>query len=152
MRKLLGLALLALVPAMAVARPITRRSRAGSSGTHPRVPLQHVVAIKPTKDEEVCAKDKDFRTEDWVISPKGGIKNVVVWLAPEPKAGGPKLKDLPSFDKKDIHPMMLKPAKPTVEIDQPCCRFIPHVLAAQEGQGMIIKMRLRAAQRQVDFA
>ena len=43
-------------------------------------------AIKPTKDEEVCAKDKDFKTEDWVISPKGGIKNVVVWLAPEPDA------------------------------------------------------------------
>ena len=43
------------------------------------------VVIKPTKDEEVCAKDKDFKTEEFVISPKGGIKNVVVWLAPEPE-------------------------------------------------------------------
>jgi len=96
-------------------------------------------AIQPTKDQEVCAKDPDFKTEDWVISAKGGIKNVVVWLAPEPPAGGPKAKDLPPFDRKDINPAVAKPAKPDVEIDQPCCRFIPHVVVAQEGQNMIIK-------------
>jgi hypothetical protein len=97
-------------------------------------------AITPTKDEEVCSKDKDFKTEDVIVDAKTkGVKNVVVWLAPEPAAGGPKLKDLPPFDKKDIFPSLAKPSKPDVEIDQPCCRFIPHVLAAQEGQNMIIK-------------
>ncbi|HEX3146786.1 MAG TPA: hypothetical protein VHR66_01715 [Gemmataceae bacterium] len=142
MRKLLGLAVLALVPAVAV--------RAGDEDKYTTVKGQFIwdkdkgapparMVIKPTKDEEVCAKDKDFKTEEWVISPKGGIKNVVVWLAPEPKAGGPKLKDLPPFDAKDFHPAMAKPAKADVEIDQPCCRFIPHIVLAQEGQGMVIK-------------
>jgi len=96
-------------------------------------------AIQPTKDQEVCAKDPYFKTEEWVVSPKGGIKNVVVWLGPEPPAGGAKARDLPPFDAKDINPALAKPAKPNVEIDQPCCRFIPHVLAAQEGQKMVIK-------------
>jgi hypothetical protein len=149
MRKLCGLALLALVPAVAV--------RAADEDKYTTVKGQFIwdaakgpppvqAAIKPTKDEEVCAKDKDFKTEDWVVNAKtGGIKNVVVWLAPEPDAAtlaaivAGKKKELPSFDKKDIHPTLVKPAKPTVEIDQPCCRFIPHVLAAQEGQEMIIK-------------
>src|SRR6478736_1836792 len=102
--------------------------------------------IKADKDEQVAAKDPDFNTEDWIVNPKnGGIKNVVVWLAPEPAPAvladleSRKLKTFPSFDKKDIHPALAKPAKPAVEIDQPCCRFIPHVVLAREGQGMVIK-------------
>ena len=141
MRKLFALVLLALIPAVGVhAQGVTTvKGRvvwdADKSGPPPARQ-----AIKPTKDEEVCAKDKDFKTEDWVINPKtNGIKNVVVWLAPEPKPGGAKVRDLPPFDPKDIPPAAAKPAKDTVELDQPCCRFIPHVLAAQEGQKMIIK-------------
>jgi hypothetical protein len=102
--------------------------------------------ITATKDLEVAAKDKDFNTEDWIVSEKnGGIKNVVVWLLPEPTEAeltdftSRKLKSLPSFKATDIHPTLEKPAKKTVEIDQPCCRFIPHVLVAREGQEMIIK-------------
>jgi hypothetical protein len=140
MRKLFALSLFALIPAVATAADDTWTTVKGriiwdaSKGTPP-VRKE----IQATKDQEVCAKDPDFKTEEWVISAKGGIKNVVVWLAPEPPAGGGKAKDLPPFDKKDIHPALAKPAKPAVEIDQPCCRFIPHVLAAQEGQDMIIK-------------
>jgi hypothetical protein len=143
MRKLFALALLGLVPIVA--------ARAGDEDKYTTVKGRFVwdkangappvrSTIKPTKDEEVCAKDKDFMTEDWVVSAKtGGIKNVVVWLAPDPKPGGAKQRDLPPFKKEDIHPTLVKPAKPGVEIDQPCCRFIPHVMAAQEGQTMTIK-------------
>src|SRR5947209_5413868 len=142
MRKLFALALLALVPAVAVRaadedKYTTVKGRFVWDANKGAPPARK--AITPTKDEEVCSKDRDFKTEDWVISAKGGIKNVVVWLAPEPKAGGPKLKDLPSFDPKDIPAALAKPAKPGVEIDQPCCRFIPHVMAAREGQVMTIK-------------
>jgi hypothetical protein len=140
MRKLFALALLAAFPVAADAQGqwTTVKGRVvwdDALGAPPeRKP------VKATKDEEVCAKDKEFLTEDWVINPKNkGIQNVVVWLAPEPKPGAPKAKDLPPFDKKDIHPDLAKPAKPAVEIDQPCCRFIPHVVVAQEGQNMIIK-------------
>jgi hypothetical protein len=109
-------------------------------------PVPKRAPIKATKDEDVAAKDKDFNTEDWIVDPKtGGVKNVVIWLAPEPPAAvmanlkSGKLKDFPSYDPKDIHPSLAKPAKPSVEIDQPCCRFIPHVLLAREGQEMLIK-------------
>src|SRR5262245_14977346 len=143
MRKLFALALLGLVPAVA--------ARAGDEDKYTTVRGRIVwddakgppPARKPivaTKDEEVCAKDKDFNTEEVIVNAKTkGVKNVVVWLAPEPPAGGGKLKDLPPFKPADIHPALAKPSKPDVEIDQPCCRFIPHVQAAQEGQNMIIK-------------
>jgi hypothetical protein len=102
--------------------------------------------IKADKDQQVCEKDTEFLTEKWVVSPKaGGIKNVIVWLGPDltdaqakELATTGKLK-LPAFDKKDIHPALAKPAKPTVEIDQPCCRFIPHVVLMREGQDLVIK-------------
>jgi hypothetical protein len=109
------------------------------------------VPIKPTKDEEVCAKDKDFNTEDWVVNAKtGGIKNVVVWVVPEPsdEAAIAALKKaqaenksyaFKSFDPADIHPDLKAVPKNPIEIDQPCCRFIPHVLAGRAGQEMLIK-------------
>jgi hypothetical protein len=141
MRKLFALSLFALIPAVAATAAddkwTTVKGRIVWDASKGAAPAR--AAIQATKDQEVCAKDPDFKTEEWVISAKGGIKNVVVWLAPEPPAGGPKAKDLPPFDKKDVHPDLVKPAKPAVEIDQPCCRFIPHVLAAQEGQDMVIK-------------
>jgi hypothetical protein len=104
--------------------------------------------VQATKDQEVCAKDKDFNTEDWVVSKTGGIKNVVVWLVPEPEGADiaaleKAMKDnrsfvFKSFKAADVH-AQAKPAKDTVEIDQPCCRFIPHVLVAQAGQKMLIR-------------
>lgn len=115
-------------------------------------PIPKLTPLKVTKDEEVAAKDKEFfkdgtlTNEELVVSAKnGGIKNVFVWLAPEPTdeqlaaLKSKKLKDFPSFAAADIHPDLAKPAKDVVEIDQPCCRFIPHVLAAREGQKLMIK-------------
>jgi hypothetical protein len=102
--------------------------------------------IQADKDADVCAKDKEFLTESWVVNPKtGGVKNVIVWLGPDLTAA--QVKELeatrrtkpPAFDPKDIHPNRAKPAKPNVEIDQPCCRFIPHVVLMQEGQNLVIK-------------
>ncbi|HKB03534.1 MAG TPA: hypothetical protein VKD90_15025 [Gemmataceae bacterium] len=101
--------------------------------------------VKADKDAALCAMDKEFLTESWVIHPKtGGIKNVIVWLGPDLTAVQAKELETrrakpPTFDPKDVHPDLAKPAKPDVEIDQPCCRFIPHVLAMQEGQNLVIK-------------
>src|SRR5262245_39769550 len=76
--------------------------------------------IKATQDADLAAKDKEFLTEDYIVSAKtGGIKNVVIWLAPEPTAAQlaalqkRTLKDFPSFDPKDVFPAMAKPAKPS---------------------------------------
>jgi hypothetical protein len=106
--------------------------------------------IMATKDEEVAAKDKDFKTEDWVVNKEnGGIQNVVIWIAPEPTGADlaalnkaiadKKSFKFPTFPAADLHPAVAKPPKDQVVIDQPCCRFIPHVLVAREGQEMLIK-------------
>lgn len=72
--------------------------------------------------------------EDYIINPKNkGLKNVFVWIRPDGAE-----KDA-AFPKEKIHPDLVKPAKTEVDIDQPCCTFIPHVLAAREGQQFIIK-------------
>jgi hypothetical protein len=114
-------------------------------------PAPKRVPLKADKDADVAAKDPDFNSEEWIVNPKnGGIQNVVVWLAPEPTAAADlaalkkaqaenKFFKFPTFKAADIHPDLAKPAKPTVEIDQPCCRFIPHVVLAREGQDMVIK-------------
>ncbi len=108
-------------------------------------------AIQATKDANVCAKDPDFKTEDWVVNPKnGGIKNVVVWVMPEPSEPAEikaiqkahdnnKRPTFKSFRPADIHPALRSVPKKAAEIDQPCCRFIPHVLVARAGQEMVIK-------------
>ena len=109
-------------------------------------PIPKRAPLKADTDAEVAAKDKEFLSEDYVVNPKNrGIRDVAVWLAPEPTAAQLKnlqagrVKVFPSFDPKTVHPALAKPAKPSVEIDQPCCRFIPHAVLAREGQDLIIK-------------
>ncbi|WP_020469239.1 cupredoxin domain-containing protein [Zavarzinella formosa] len=104
------------------------------------------IALVAGRDAQTAAMDTEFLSEEWVVNAKsGGIKNVVVWLAPEPSPlqlddlKNKKLKVFPSFTPNDINPQLLKPANDSVVIEQHCCRFIPHVMAAQEGQKLIIK-------------
>lgn len=153
MKKMIALAVLALFPAVAVwaaddDKYVTIKGKIVWDAAKAPAPTRK--PIKATKDEEVAAKDKDFNTEDWVVDAKtGGIKNVVVWVLPDVDgADVAALKTaitdgksfvFKSFKPGDIHPALAKPAKKSVEIDQPCCRFIPHVLVAQAGQEMIIK-------------
>ena len=61
------------------------------------------------------------------------MKNVFVWIRPE----GAKRED--KFPANLIKPELVKVMKADVEIDQPCCNFIPHVVAAQAGQRIVIK-------------
>jgi hypothetical protein len=71
--------------------------------------------------------------EDHIVNPKNnGLKDVFVWIRPV----GAEKED--RFPVKLINPNRVKPAVPTVVIGQPCCKFIPHVLAAQEGQNLDI--------------
>jgi hypothetical protein len=90
--------------------------------------------IVPNVDKKVCALDKRPLEEDYIVDAKtGGLKNVFVWIQP---AGAQKGAPFPP---KLIHPALLKPAAPSVSVDTPCCRVIPHVLAAREGQKMVVK-------------
>lgn len=79
-------------------------------------------------------KGKAPKDEKWVIKADNkGIKNVFVWLVPD---DGPKSKKaIP------IHPSLkdIPKDKEKVEIDQPACSFIPHVLGLREGQVLLVK-------------
>jgi plastocyanin len=90
--------------------------------------------IVPGVNQNVCAKDKEPLEEDYIINEKNkGLKNVFVWIQPTGAAKGAP------FPVDKINPKLAKPEAPTAEIDQPCCRFIPHVLGVRAGQTMVIK-------------
>lgn len=117
-----------------------------------KIPVRVVPpAAKGANLPPCAALDKEFLTEDWVVDPKTkGIRDVVVWLAPEPtadewkrlklpKSDPNRLRDFPTFKPADIHPDSRNPPKDPVVIDQPCCRFIPHQAAIRVGQTLLIK-------------
>jgi hypothetical protein len=90
-------------------------------------------AIKITADPVVCNMTKPPLEEDFIINPKNkGVKDVFVWIRPTgAKIGTP-------FPKADIHPSLMAVRKEPLLIDQPCCKFEPHVLAAREGEKLIV--------------
>src|SRR5262249_26029613 len=125
----LAIALWFSVSSIASAQWATIKGQIVWSGEVPKQPK-----ITPTANADVCAKDKMPLEEDYLVNPKNkGVKNVFVWIRPTGLA-----KDDP-FPKDKINPALAKPPAAAAEIDQPCCRFIPHVLAAREGQNMVIK-------------
>ncbi len=98
-----------------------------------KVPKQEPINTKGA--DAACVKGKKaVLEEDYIIDPKTkGLKEVFVWIQPTGAAKGAP------FPEKDIHPSLAKPANAALSIDQPCCRFIPHVLAARAGQQLTIE-------------
>jgi len=75
-----------------------------------------------------CAAQKPPLQDDILVDPKSkGIKDVLVWLAPE---GNGKLA---------IHPDLQNVPNKEVVIDQPCCLFEPRVTAMRRGQVLVVK-------------
>jgi len=90
---------------------------------------KELTAVKDNQDKAHCLEKGPIFSEEWVINPKTkGIKWVFVWLTND----NPK-------KKLAIHPDLKEIKSKTVEIDQPCCVFIPHALGMREGQDLIIK-------------
>jgi hypothetical protein len=131
----IGLGLFALAMALTVAASAQAQNWGAVKGQVVWAdPVPKQPKIVPGVNQDVCAKDKEPLEEDFIVNPANkGLKNVFVWIRPE----GAKKND--PFPTNLIKPELLKPAKPDAMIDQPCCRFIPHVLAARAGQNMIIK-------------
>jgi plastocyanin len=62
-----------------------------------------------------------------------GLKNVIVWIRPD----SDNRKD--TFPKDKIKPELAKHTPKTHIIDQPCCQFIPRILAVRVGDGLEVK-------------
>jgi hypothetical protein len=88
------------------------------------------VVLNVDKDKEHCLSKGEILKEEYVVNPKNnGVKWVAVYLM---SVDG-LTKDIP------IHPSLEKIEKPVVELDQPCCKFEPHMLALREGQTLLVK-------------
>ena len=86
------------------------------------------------KDPQACLKNGPIFSEEWVINPKNkGVKWVVVWLAKDDDGKADFGAKLP------IHPALKALKSKSVTMDQPCCKFIPHVVVLRKGQDFIGK-------------
>ncbi|MEO2090109.1 MAG: hypothetical protein ABGY75_11505, partial [Gemmataceae bacterium] len=96
------------------------------------VPKAEVLNV--TTDKAVCCKDGDLVSSKFEVDAKSkGIKNVVVYLRPDSDDRDAK------FPADKIHPDLAK-AKPKQHvIDQPKCQFEPRVVAAREGDTLVVK-------------
>jgi hypothetical protein len=81
--------------------------------------------IQPTKDPEYCGQH-DLKTEKVVVSPKGELQNVFVYLYP---ARGKKV---------EIHPDIKPAAEPKV-LDNKGCRFEPHAMTLWTEEALEIR-------------
>mgnify|MGYP001069487773 CR=1 FL=1 len=82
---------------------------------------------KITKDAEVCGIHGAIVSEDLVVDPATkGVANALVYLVK------------PSGQNPDALKALLK-AEPSVELDQKDCVFIPHLLAMNQEQSLLIK-------------
>jgi hypothetical protein len=94
------------------------------------IPKRAPVNLKDNMDGPKClaAAKGQLLSELWVVNPKNkGVRWVFVWL--EPADGGV----LP------IHPDLAPVPKEPVEIDQPCCQYVPHAVGLRQGQDLLVK-------------
>jgi len=84
--------------------------------------------LNVNKDQQACLAKGPILNEEVVVNPQNkGVANVFVWITDASGAKPP------------MNPALAKPAKPTVELDQPTCAFEPHALAMREGQTLVAK-------------
>jgi hypothetical protein len=87
--------------------------------------------VDVNQDQAHCLSRGNIFREEWVVNSKNrGVKNVFVWLTPDPM----KPTAAPA-----IHPALATPKTKEVEIDQPCCKFEPHALGLRVGQDLVAK-------------
>jgi hypothetical protein len=133
MRSLRAAVILALPLALALSAP----ARAQGWGTvkgkvelKGNPPAKKEVAVD--KDPQHCLSKGPIYLEDLVVNPKNkGIRWVVVWLAKDDGGKADHTADLPT------HPNLKAVGKKQVVIDQPCCRFEPHIAVLRAGQDLV---------------
>ena len=99
--------------------------------TLPAAPKPKEVDI--TADKDHCLAKGPVLDDSVIVNPKNqGLKNAFVYLRPDDTT-----KD--KFDAADIHPTLANPKAKTHTLDQPCCMFVPRVLAMREGDLLTVK-------------
>jgi len=93
-----------------------------------QIPPPKPINVDNNQDKQHCLSKGPLLSDEWTINPANkGVRWAFVWLAP---AAG---KALP------VHPSLKEIQKKEVEIDQPCCKFVPHALGMRQGQVLVAK-------------
>jgi hypothetical protein len=86
------------------------------------------------KDQNACLKNGPISKDELVVNKKNkGLRWVVVWLAADNNGNADNTVPLP------IHPELKNIKKKSLVMDQPCCKFEPHIITLREGQDFIGK-------------
>jgi len=96
-----------------------------------KVPMPAPVNVD--KDPAHCLSKGPITSEEWVVNPNNkGVRWAIVWLSPNNDVKNPEpIKGIPEA--------LQKSKNPTVAMDQPCCRYEPHVVAMRTDQSLIFK-------------
>jgi hypothetical protein len=120
-----GVVLLAAVPAAQAEGWGTVKGQVVFDG-----PVPQPKPLDVNKDQATCLAKGPILSEEFVVNPKNkGVRWAVVYLIDQ----GGFAKDLP------LNPALKEIKEPNVEVDQPHCRFEPHIVALREGQGLVAK-------------
>jgi hypothetical protein len=93
-----------------------------------QVPPPAVINVTGNVNAAQCLANGPVLSDELVVNPKNkGFRWAFVWLQAGPG------QQLP------INPQLQKPKNQQVEIDQPCCMFVPHALGMREGQVLVVK-------------
>jgi hypothetical protein len=92
------------------------------------VPARPAINVNGNVNAAQCLANGPVLSDELVVNPKNkGVHWAFVWLQAAP---GEKL---------SINPQLQAPRAQQVELDQPCCMFVPHALAMREGQVLLVK-------------
>jgi plastocyanin len=123
----IGVAALAVAMLVAGAAPAQQWTTIKGQVLLPSAPKP--TELNVTADKEHCLSKGPLLDDTVIVNPKNkGLKNVWVYLVPD--AAGGKLA---------VHPDLAKPASKEHVIDQPCCQFVPRILAMRDGDTLLVK-------------
>jgi hypothetical protein len=87
------------------------------------------IDVSNNLDKQHCLSQGPLLSEEWTINKNNkGVRWTIVWLGPASASG-----TLP------VHPSLKEISHKEVDIDQPCCKFIPHALGLRQGQNLVAK-------------
>src|SRR5438876_6846634 len=93
------------------------------------IPPPKPIDVSNNQDKQHCLSKGPLLSDEWTINKDNkGVRWTIVCLSPA-ATGQP----LP------VHPSLKEIKKKEVEIDQPCCKFVPHALGLRQGQDLVAK-------------
>jgi plastocyanin len=109
---------------------VTVRGRVVWKGDIPKAEVLNIDGA----DKPECCRNGPVASNQLLIDPTTrGVKNVVVWLRPDSDDR------TAAWPADRVHPTLRNPLPVQHEIDQPACQFEPRVIAARDGDSLLVK-------------